>query len=123
VAAERGGDHVRRLARRAGSRVGFRVAPDVLALARPKLDSAGLDAVSRARNLAGAFAARPAPGRPTGGATAIVVDDVVTTGATLREAARALRAAGWRVTGAAVVAATPRREATAQPLAAHRNPV
>jgi predicted amidophosphoribosyltransferase len=37
------------------------------------------------------------------------VDDIVTTGATLREAARALTSAGWQVSGAAVIAATQRR--------------
>lgn len=109
TAAERGGDHVLRLARRAGAAAGLRVAPGVLSLARHKHDSAGLDAVARARNLAGAFAARPAPSGGRSDATVVIVDDIVTTGATIREAARALRAAGWRVAGAAVVTATPLR--------------
>jgi predicted amidophosphoribosyltransferase len=39
----------------------------------------------------------------------IVVDDIVTTGTTLREAERALRAGGWAVIGCAAVAATERR--------------
>jgi predicted amidophosphoribosyltransferase len=38
----------------------------------------------------------------------VLVDDVVTTGATLREAQRALEQAGFTVRGAATVAATRR---------------
>ena len=40
--------------------------------------------------------------------SAVIVDDIVTTGTTVREAARALSEAGWQVSGAAVVVATPR---------------
>jgi predicted amidophosphoribosyltransferase len=69
-------------------------------------DQAGLDARGRAENVRGTLAARP--GRPAPAGTLVLVDDVVTTGATLREAQRALEAAGLVVTGAATVAATRR---------------
>jgi predicted amidophosphoribosyltransferase len=71
-------------------------------------DQSGLDARQRAQNLAHALgttdrlAARP-------GDSVIIVDDVVTTGATLAEAARALAESGVVVTGAATVVATTRR--------------
>jgi predicted amidophosphoribosyltransferase len=101
---QRGGDHVMRLARPAARRVGLH-AVAALRLDRPVRDSAGLSVGERAVNLGGAMRADPpATDRP-----AILVDDIATTGATLSEAARALRAAGWTVAGAAVVAATPRR--------------
>jgi orotate phosphoribosyltransferase len=64
-----------------------------------------LSAAERAANLANRMRAAPgAAGRPV-----LLVDDIVTTGATLAEASRALRAAGWQVCGAAVIAATKLR--------------
>ena len=71
-------------------------------------DQAHLDRVARAHNLAGSMAVG-APWRPVvRGATCVLVDDVVTTGATLAEAARALHDAGARHVVAAACATTPR---------------
>ncbi|ALJ21275.1 ComF family protein [Microbacterium sp. No. 7] len=67
-------------------------------------DQRGLSREERRRNVEGTLRARPCAG-----VRVVLVDDVVTTGATLVEAARALRAAGAIVVGAATVAATPRR--------------
>jgi predicted amidophosphoribosyltransferase len=108
VAAARGGDHVARLARRAAAAVGARVTSRALWLPGSVRDSAGLGVAARAANLDHAMRAH-AP--PTGLGTCILVDDVVTTGATLREAARALTAAGWTVAAAATVARTRLRNA------------
>ena len=111
----RGGDHVRRLALTA-ARATDRSVEAAVELRRTVRDSAGLGIAARRANLAGAFTARP-PIRP--GDRAVLVDDIITTGATLAEAARALSCAGWSLAGAAVVAATPRRP-TADPLVAPR---
>jgi predicted amidophosphoribosyltransferase len=120
AAAARGGDHLVRLARRAGLRCGLRTATGVLTLTRCVRDSAGLGVAERAANLSGAMSARVAPD----GVGALIVDDIVTTGATLHECVRALRSAGWPVVGTAVVASTPRRsDAAPGPLAEHSHTV
>lgn len=71
-------------------------------------DQAGLDAGQRAANLAGSLRARR-PRPPDRRGLVLVVDDVLTTGSTAREAQRALEAAGLPVAGVAAVAATRRR--------------
>ena len=87
------------LARRAG-RIGVRALVNIRAAG----DQRALDIDARRANVAGTMAARRVSGRRV-----VVVDDVVTTGATLLEAFRALRAGGAEVVGAATVAATPKR--------------
>ena len=111
---ERGFDAGLALARAAARRLpGARAGP-LLVPARRVADQSGLGAAERQQNLAGAFRVRDGlrgPSRvvPTG-ATVVVVDDVVTSGASLAEATRALRAGGVDVLGAATVAATVRRQ-------------
>ncbi|MCU1616314.1 MAG: phosphoribosyltransferase [Frankiales bacterium] len=109
----RGRDHVRELARRARAELaagGLPVAEARLLRRRGRVrDSAGLSVGDRRANLAGTFLARGAP--EPAGAVLVLVDDVVTSGATLTEAAAVLsegRGAADVPVLAAVVAATPR---------------
>jgi predicted amidophosphoribosyltransferase len=81
---------------------------DALAVVRRPMDQAGLSAEERAANLAGAFGARSRWAERLTDQPVLLVDDVLTTGSTLAEAARALSLRGIQVLGCAVVAATPR---------------
>lgn len=78
-------------------------------------DQAGLDAGERAANLAGTLRVRRLPTSPPPEWCVVVVDDVLTTGATAREAQRALEEAGMPVTAVAAVAATRRRHRSVAP--------
>lgn len=96
-------DLVRDTARRCGA-----VCRDLLTVRGRPADQARLDAARRAANLAGRMRVRGLPGGLA--APVVLADDVMTTGATIAEATRAIHRAGGRVAGAAVLAATPRRE-------------
>jgi predicted amidophosphoribosyltransferase len=74
-------------------------------------DQAGLDAGQRQANLAGSMTSPARAVRRQAGRRAhiVVCDDVITTGATAREAQRALEAVGVPVLAIAAVAATVRR--------------
>jgi ComF family protein len=81
---DRGFDTVMTIARRLPRRVN-----PVLEFARLPSDQVGLSALGRRKNMSGVFRAHS----PVE-ASVVLIDDVVTTGATLSEAARALRLAG-----------------------------
>jgi predicted amidophosphoribosyltransferase len=111
-ARRRGGDHVARLAEAAaaglaGSGTAAAVAP-ALRLSGGVRDSVGLDAAARAANLAGRVRPRRS-GLPPAGTGVVLIDDVLTTGATVTESIAALRLAGLPPLAVIVLAVTERR--------------
>ncbi len=100
AARRRGGDPVTKMAVRAvAGHPDLTVVPAlrIKALAR---DSVGLGTSARERNIAG----RVLLWRRRPRTEVVVVDDIVTTGATARESVRVLRAAGIRVAGVLTIA-------------------
>jgi predicted amidophosphoribosyltransferase len=85
----------------------LRVAPALHHVRRVE-DQSGLGTVERRGNLASALAVMPLWRNVIHGRRVLLVDDVVTTGATLAEAARALRTAGCSAVVGASMAATQR---------------
>ncbi len=79
----------------------------VLRAVRETSDQVGLDSMERGANRRGSLVA----GRRLDGVRALVVDDILTTGATVLEARRAVLEAGGDVVGVATLAETRRRHA------------
>lgn len=117
VVRTRGHDPMLRITRAAARRLrdsGWPTRVDrVLEQLFPVRDQAGLNAEQRAVNLAGSMGVRPAAraalARGGDPVALLICDDVLTTGATAREAQRALEDSGLRVRAVVTVAATRKR--------------
>jgi ComF family protein len=108
---ERGYDQAWELARRLGAHFGLPAHARMLERRFDGRPQAELTRAQRLRNLQGAFVV-PASARPAvEGRHLALVDDVMTTGATAQEAARALLAAGAAQVDLWVVARTPAPQA------------
>ncbi len=92
------------LARKLGRPWGVPVPTRRLLRIRPSETQQGLSASARHHNLKGAFALSD----PLQGERVLLIDDVMTTGATVHECARALRAGGASEVSVAVLARAPR---------------
>jgi ComF family protein len=106
---ERGFNQCSLLARRVGRAWGCPVRDDILSRTVATPSQTALDAAARRANVRGAFRLRRAA--PLAGRHVALVDDILTTGATLSECARALLEGGAASVGAFTVArvTTPAR--------------
>lgn len=109
--AERGFNQSLLLARALAPR---KVAPRWLLRLRDTAAQSGLPRAARLRNLRAAFALEPRAIPRLQGRRVLLVDDVMTTGATLQAAAAALRQAGVAQVQAVVMARTPASRHDAQ---------
>jgi len=101
--AERGFNQAHEIARRVAAACGRPLRADILLRIRHTTAQMDLAPADRRRNVRGAFVARG----HLGGANVAVIDDVMTTGATLDEIAAALKRAGAARVTNLVVARTP----------------
>ncbi len=103
---ERGYNQALELARPLARALAIPLRHDLLVRTRATPPQTGFDAQTRRRNLRGAFAVAPGSVLP---AHVALVDDVMTTGATLHECARVLRRAGVARVDAWALARAPLR--------------
>lgn len=100
---QRGYNQIDLLARPFGKLAGLQVADSVLIRRHETLPQFELNAAERWANLHGSFAADPAP---LAGVNVLLVDDIMTTGATLDSASQALSEAGAKEVYAMTLART-----------------
>jgi ComF family protein len=104
---ERGYNQAHELVKALARRRGLRTDPDLLLRVKHNARQAELNLADRAANVKGVFAVEPTRADELKGSRVAVLDDVMTSGATLFEIARVLRRAGAVEVQAWVVARTP----------------
>ncbi|MFW1677495.1 ComF family protein [Pontibacter sp. JAM-7] len=98
----RGFNHAQLLAEQLGKRLQLPVQDSCLIKHRATQQQHSLSKIERRRNLRNVFSCRYPPARHV-----VLVDDVMTTGATLQEASRVLKQQGTEIVDAWVLARTP----------------
>lgn len=101
---KRGFNQAERIAESFCKRTGMTLERRGLMRVRATQAQFGLSAAERETNLADAFQVTPRWKGRSPNADILLIDDIYTTGATIRAASQALRREGWRVIGVAVVA-------------------
>ncbi|MEM8800558.1 MAG: ComF family protein [Pseudomonadota bacterium] len=107
------------IARQLAKRNGWRLSVDGLIRHRPTKVQQGLTAAGRERNVSGAFRIRPKAADRFKGKHILLIDDVWTTGSTLRECARVLNRAGAKQVTALSIARVVTPEGQGDPWQNH----